>query len=108
MKTQILFAVLSIMLLIAVPGVALDDLGKQVYLKKCATCHGADGVAKESVEKTMKVTMKPLGSKEVLAKTEARLKKDTVEGIGKMKAVKGMTDAEVDAVIKFMRTLGKK
>jgi cytochrome c1 len=50
--------------------------------------------------------MKHLGSKEVQAKKDADLKKDIVEGNGKMKPVK-LTDEEAANVIAFLRTLKK-
>ena len=82
--------------------------GKAAYTKRCASCHGPEGEGKEAIAKMMKVQMKHLGAKEVQAKTDAQLKKDMTEGVGKMKAVAGMNDAEVANIIAFMRTLAKK
>lgn len=82
--------------------------GKAAYTKRCVSCHGPEGEGKEAIGKMMKVEMKHLGSKEVQAKTNAQLKKDMTEGVGKMKAVAGMNDAEVANIIAFMRTLAKK
>lgn len=82
--------------------------GKAAYTKRCASCHGPEGEGKEAIAKMMKVEMKHLGSKEVQAKTDAQLKKDMTEGVGKMKALAGMNDAEAANIIVFMRTLAKK
>jgi mono/diheme cytochrome c family protein len=98
-------AVVTALVLLSVPGYGQD--GKEVYTKKCGSCHNVDGTSKPAIEKAMKVTMKPLGSKEVQAKTDAQLKKDTVDGIGRMKGVQGMADQELDAVIKYVRSLRK-
>lgn len=103
-------AVAAVLLaLVLVPTLVMGDAkaGKAVYDKKCASCHGANGEGKPALAKALKVEMRDLGSKEVQAKTDAELKKDSVEGIGKMKAVTGMSDQEVKDLIEFMRSLKK-
>ena len=82
--------------------------GKEVYAKKCATCHGAAGEGKEAIAKMMKVELRHLGSKEVQAKSDADLRKIIVEGTGKMKPVTGCSEAELANVIAYVRTLAKK
>lgn len=89
----------------AAPGDAAA--GKAVYAKKCAMCHGPDGVAKESMSKMLKVEMKALGAKEVQALKDEDLKKTFIEGKGKMKGVAGLSDADVANLIAFVRTLKK-
>jgi mono/diheme cytochrome c family protein len=81
--------------------------GKAVYDKKCATCHGPDGAGKEAMAKMLKVEFRALGSKEVQAKKGEELRKDVTDGTGKMKPVKGLTDAELDNVIAYVRSLKK-
>ena len=80
--------------------------GKALFGSKCAMCHGADGEGKAAMAKALKVEFKPLASKEVQAKKDAELKKDILEGNGKMKPVK-LTDEEAASVIAFLRTLKK-
>jgi cytochrome c6 len=91
----------------AAPAPADAAAGKAVYAKKCAMCHGPDGVAKDSMAKMLKVEMKALGSKEVQALKDDELKKIAAEGKGKMKGVAGMSDADVANLIAFVRTLKK-
>jgi mono/diheme cytochrome c family protein len=79
--------------------------GKAVYTKSCAGCHGAAGEPKAALAKALKVEMRHLGSKEVLAKSDAELRKDVLEGFGKMKPVKGLSDQDVSNLIAFMRGL---
>jgi len=81
--------------------------GKAVFDKKCATCHGPDGAGKDAMAKMLKVEFRALGSKEVQAKKDEELRKDITEGNGKMKPVKGLTDAEVVNVIAYIRSLKK-
>jgi cytochrome c2 len=79
--------------------------GKEVF-RRCAVCHGDSGEGKEAVGRAFGVTMKPLGSKEIQALDDAALKKNIVEGNGKMRPVK-LTDEEAADVIAFLRTLKK-
>ena len=81
--------------------------GKEVFSKKCASCHGAAGEGKDSVAKTLKVEIRPLGSKEVQAKSDADLKKNILEGTGKMKAVAGIDAKAADDLVAYLRTLKK-
>jgi mono/diheme cytochrome c family protein len=105
------FAVISIvgLLLCTSPSFAAGDAaaGKEIYSKKCASCHGAAGEGKESVAKTLKVTIRPLGSKEVQAKSDEELKKNFLEGTGKMKGVTGIDAKGADDVVAYVRTLKK-
>jgi mono/diheme cytochrome c family protein len=105
------FALISIvgLLLCTSPSFAAGDAaaGKEIYSKKCASCHGAAGEGKESVAKTLKVNIRPLGSKEVQAKSDEDLKKNFLEGTGKMKGVTGIDAKAADDVVAYIRTLKK-
>src|SRR5439155_16714829 len=91
------------------PLVASDAAaGKELYGKKCASCHGVAGEGKESVAKTFKVEMHPLGSKEVQAKSDADFRKVILEGTGKMKGVKDIDATGADDLVAYLRALAKK
>jgi mono/diheme cytochrome c family protein len=81
--------------------------GKEVYTNHCAMCHGPSGEGKEAIGKMFKVTMAHLGSKEVQAKSDDVLRKDILDGNGKMKPVK-LSAQDANDVIAYLRTLGKK
>lgn len=81
--------------------------GKTVYEKNCKSCHGADGHGNPAMAKVMKVTMRGLNSEEVQAKSGQELEKDIVEGIGKMKPTKGLSEAQIVDVIAYVRSLAK-
>ncbi len=85
-------------------GAAAD--GKVVYDSKCKSCHGADGSGNPTIAKMMKVTMRPLGSPEVQEKSDAELKKEIIQGTGKMKA-QAVTPKQADDVVAYLRTLKK-
>lgn len=78
--------------------------GKAVYDKTCKRCHGADGAANGAIAKMMKVEMRHLGSKEVQAKSDAELKKESIEGVGKMKAMP-VSAGDAANLVAFLRTL---
>jgi mono/diheme cytochrome c family protein len=77
-------------------GAAAD--GKAVYDAKCKACHKPDGSGMAAMK------MRPLGSAEVQAKSDADLKKDITAGNGKMKA-QAVTDAQAADLVAYIRTL---
>jgi mono/diheme cytochrome c family protein len=99
----------TVLLFVAIPSFAAGDAaaGKAVYAKRCASCHGDAGEGKESVAKMLKVEIRPLGSKEVQTKPDADLKKDILNGTGKMKGVTGIDAKGADDLVAYVRTLKK-
>lgn len=81
--------------------------GKALYTSKCQACHGPAGEGKDAIAKMLKITFKPLGSKEVQAKSDADLKKAVTAGQGKMKPVTGLSDAQTADIIAHVRSLKK-
>jgi len=74
--------------------------GKALYDTKCKMCHKADGSGMAAMK------MRPLGSAEVQAKSDAELKKDITGGVGKMKP-QNVTAAQAADLIAYIRTLKK-
>ena len=74
--------------LIAIAGLSWAGApeGKEVYTAKCAPCHGANGEGKAAIAKMYNVTMPPLASKEVQAKSDDQLKAVILKGQGKDEA----------------------
>ncbi|MBI4910742.1 MAG: cytochrome c [Acidobacteria bacterium] len=81
--------------------------GKTLYASKCQGCHGPNGEGKDAIAKMFKVTMQPLSSKEVQAKSDADIKKAITTGQGKMKPVPGLSGSQVADLVAHMRTLKK-
>jgi len=110
MKRSIFAVILVLTILAGLPLFAAGDAaaGKDAYMKKCASCHGPDGLGKDQIAQMMKIKFTPLGAKEVQAKSDADLKKIAIEGGGKMKAVKDVDDKMAEDVVAFLRTFAKK
>ena len=81
--------------------------GKDVYAKKCGTCHGDKGEGKPAIAKMMKVEMRPLGSSDVQALSDENVTEIITKGKEKMKPVQGLSPADVANVIAYVRTLPK-
>jgi mono/diheme cytochrome c family protein len=90
----------------AVAPVLAQDSGADVYKAKCASCHGATGLADSGAGKAMKV--KPATDADVKKMTEDEMIAVTANGQGKMPAYKGkLTDAQIKASVEFYRTFAK-
>ena len=91
--------------MVASAGSAIADAaaGKTVYANQCRKCHGPDGNGNPTIAKMLKVDIKPLSSA-VQGKSDADLKKDILNGTGKMKPVK-ISEAEASDVVAYIRTL---
>jgi mono/diheme cytochrome c family protein len=109
MKSIHLTVVFVAILLIVAPACAAGDAaaGKEIYSKKCASCHGIAGEGKESIAKSLKVDLRHLGSKEVQAAPDSELKRIMLQGKGKMKGVAGLDDKAADDIVAYLRTLKK-
>lgn len=114
MKRILVFVAALIIAVLIVVMTAVGDTkgdvkdGKAVYDKKCAACHGPNGEGKPALAKALKVEIRDLGAKEVQAKSDAQLKKESVDGIGKMKATPGMSEGDVTNLMAYLRSLAKK
>ena len=102
---RIAFSLLASVLWVPYAAAADAAAGKAIYDKSCKNCHGADGKGNPAIAKAMKVEMKALGSKEVQALSDAELAKLSVQGVGKMKPVKGVSDAQAKDLVAHLRTL---
>jgi mono/diheme cytochrome c family protein len=79
--------------------------GAADFKAKCAMCHGPDGKGETAMGK--KFGLKDLGSAEVQAKSDADLHTIIAKGKDKMPGyeAKGMSAAQIDDLVKFIRTL---
>ena len=81
--------------------------GSEIFAKECAKCHGAAGKGDTTMGK--KLNIKDLGAEQSKL-SDAQIAKNIKDGIetdGKlrMKPIKGLSDDDIKAVTKFVRTL---
>ncbi len=80
--------------------------GKDLFVPKCAVCHGADGAGKTAIGKSLKI--RDLRSAEVQKQSDADLKAIIAKGKGKMPAFESkLTGEQTDAIVACIRELGK-
>ncbi len=109
MRILVAVILMTVVALYTTPMFAAETaVGKDLYTKKCASCHGAAGEGKDSVAKLFKVELKPLTSKEVQSMSDADLKKTILEGTGKMKPLKDVDAKGADDIVAYLRSLAKK
>lgn len=100
-------AILTLILLTASSLLAADvAAGKKAYDQYCKRCHGADGAPNAAIAKMMKVEMHHLGDKVVQDKSDKELLKESIEGVGKMKAIPAAAK-DGENIVAFLRTLKK-
>jgi cytochrome c2 len=103
-RILLLLTVLMMSLMMAL-GKGDAEKGKSVF-SRCAVCHGKSGEGNDAIGKALGVHIPDLGSQDVQALDDSALKKVILEGKGKMQPV-NLSDAEVDDVIAFLRSLKK-
>jgi mono/diheme cytochrome c family protein len=106
--TPVLIALIGILLYVMPMTAADAGAGKDLYAKKCASCHGPAGEGKDAIAKMFKIEMKPLNSKEVQARSDADIKKIILEGNGKMKPVADIDAKAAEDIVAYVRTLAEK
>jgi mono/diheme cytochrome c family protein len=91
----------------AASAVAENADAKDLFVSKCAICHGADGSARTTIGKNMKI--RDFHSSEVQKQSDADLKAIITKGKGKMPAFEGkLTEAQIDQLLAYIRELPKK
>jgi mono/diheme cytochrome c family protein len=90
---------------VAMPAFAAGT-GEADYKAKCASCHGADGLAATPMGKMFKIaSFKDPGQVKL---SDAEMIASTTKGKGKMPAYDGkLTEAQIKDVIAYIRTLQK-
>lgn len=108
MRLLYVFILMMSVLIWLTPAFAADAAaGKELYGKKCASCHGVAGEGKETIAKMLKVELRHLGSTEAQSKSDADLKKIIAEGQNKMKPVKDVDAKGAEDIVAYLRTLKK-
>ncbi|HTZ75488.1 MAG TPA: cytochrome c [Candidatus Aquilonibacter sp.] len=109
MKGAITIMVLALMAApVTLAGGGDATLGKDVFMKHCAICHGPNGGGNGPMAKAYKLTPAVLSSKQVQALSDSEIHNIILKGKGKMEPVKGVSAEDIVNVIAYVRTLAKK
>jgi cytochrome c6 len=102
---QIVIAALVLMIACAGAAGMENTSAKDLFGSKCAVCHGADGAAKTSIGKSMKIRDFHLPE----VQQQSDLKAVISKGKGKMPAFeKKLTAQQIDDLVAYIRELAKK
>ncbi len=95
--------------MIVLPALGAGDAekGKELYMKRCKTCHAEDGAGTPAMQKKFGEKLLPLGGKEVQAMKDAEIAKKFNEAPNHKALVKALQPGDLDNVIAFIRTLKK-
>lgn len=98
---------LMVVLALVLPAFSVAaDSGGDLFATKCAACHAKDGSGNTAMGKNLK--LRDLGSADVQKLSDKDLKEIVTKGKGKMPAYSGkLNDAQVDDLVKFIRSLKK-
>jgi cytochrome c6 len=83
-------------------GTTASDKTADLYTSKCASCHAADGAGTAMGKK---LGAKSFKDEADVKATDTDLAKDIKEGKNKMPAFKTLTDDQVTALVKHIRTI---
>jgi mono/diheme cytochrome c family protein len=109
MKKTALITLLAIGCLLFGSAIANAEDGAAIFKAKCAACHGQDGSGDTTMGK--KSNLRDLRSADVQKQTDADLTTIIAEGKGKPAHAykkKGVTDAQVKALVAHIRSIAKK
>ena len=94
---------LFLAMIIASAGIASAADASATWNSQCASCHGKDGSGNTAMGK--KLGVKDYSKEQSFSDAEAE--KVIKEGKGKMKAYSKLSDDEVKALVKYVRSLKK-
>jgi mono/diheme cytochrome c family protein len=107
MKTLLTTTLLASLLGFAPMAASAQTTAEDLYLDKCANCHGKDGAGQTIKGKKLK--LKDLRSAEVQKMTDAQMTDLMVKGKGDMQSYsKELTAQQMKDLIGYMRGMAKK
>ena len=111
MKLRMLIPLAAALLMpatILAGGTGNAKAGHEVFAAHCQMCHGPNGAGNPALAKMLKTTIPNLGSKAVQDLSCAQMREVIEKGKGKMSPIHGLSAADINNVIAFVRSLGKK
>ena len=106
MKVSLKYSLVFCLAAALVAPAFAQSSGADIYKAKCLMCHGPDGLANNPAGKALKAVS--FKDPAVIKASDAELFAAVKNGKGKMPAENGkLTDAQIKAVIQYVRTLEK-
>ncbi len=109
MKKTAFMTLLALVCLLFGAAIANAEDGAALFKAKCAACHGQDGSGNTAIGK--KSALRDLRSADVQKQTDAELTTRIADGNGKPAHAykkKGMTDAQIKALVAHIRSIAAK
>jgi mono/diheme cytochrome c family protein len=111
MKLRILLPLVAALMMpasVLAAGKGDAKAGHAVFEAHCQMCHGPHGEGNPALAKMLKTTIPNLGSKQVQSLTDAQIHEVILKGKNKMTPIKGLSAAQINDVIAFVRSLREK
>ncbi|MCP4457497.1 MAG: cytochrome c [Cytophagales bacterium] len=88
-------------------GEDVDDIGKDLYMKHCKSCHGKEGYGDGTKANELETEMKELGTEEVQGQSDGELYYKSIIGRDEMPSFEKKIQSEEDRwmIINYLRTL---
>jgi mono/diheme cytochrome c family protein len=96
------------LLVVLVLAAGSAEEGKAAYMNRCQMCHGDDGQGNDAMARILKVEFKAMDSDYVQGKSDKEIREIITRGTGKMAAVRGLPEKEIEDIIAYLRSLAKK
>ncbi len=100
-------ALLAAAVLVPAFGAGDAEKGKELYMKRCKSCHAEDGAGTPAMQKKFGEKLLPLGGKEVQAMKDAEIARKFNEAPNHKALIKALQPGDLDNLIAFIRTLKK-
>lgn len=107
MRASVLMAIFAVLIVLALAAGSAEE-GKAAYMNRCQMCHGDDGQGNDSMARILKVEFHPMDSDYVQEKSDKEIREIITRGTGKMAAVRGLPEKEIENIIAYLRSLAKK
>ena len=106
MSMRIVFVLCLMLVLARIAPAQTASAGKDLFTAKCVMCHGADGSANTTMDKSFKI--RNFHSPDVQKQSDAQLTVIITKGRGNMPSFDGkLTTDQISQLVAYIRELGK-
>lgn len=106
-RASVLAGIFGVLIVLVLAAGSAEE-GKAAYMNRCQMCHGDDGQGNDAMARILKVEFKAMDSDYVQGKCDKEIREIITRGTGKMAAVRGLPEKEIEDIIAYLRSLAKK